>query len=145
MRRAVLDRAGEADAVVMAAAVADYRPAASQTKKIKRGDGALTLTLEPTPDILTELGGVKGRRVLVGFAAETDRVAEHARGKLERKGADMIVANDVTQEGAGFDADTNIVTLYRRGSSEVALPKMGKLEVAHRILDQVLEIQKQLK
>ncbi|MGC1128423.1 MAG: bifunctional phosphopantothenoylcysteine decarboxylase/phosphopantothenate--cysteine ligase CoaBC [Candidatus Acidiferrales bacterium] len=145
MRRAVLDRAGEADAVVMAAAVADYRPAASQTKKIKRGDGALTLTLEPTPDILTEVGAVKGRRVLVGFAAETDRVAEHARGKLERKGADMIVANDVTQEGAGFDADTNIVTLYRRDSSEVALPKMGKLEVAHRILDQVLEIQKQLK
>ncbi|MFY9753119.1 MAG: bifunctional phosphopantothenoylcysteine decarboxylase/phosphopantothenate--cysteine ligase CoaBC [Candidatus Acidiferrales bacterium] len=145
MRRAVLDRAGEADAVVMAAAVADYRPAASQTKKIKRGDGALTLTLEPTPDILTEVGAVKGRRVLVGFAAETDRVAEHARGKLERKGADMIVANDVTQEGAGFDADTNIVTLYRRDSSELALPKMGKLEVAHRILDQVLEIQKQLK
>jgi phosphopantothenoylcysteine decarboxylase / phosphopantothenate---cysteine ligase len=80
--------------------------------------------------------------VLVGFAAETDRLAENARGKLARKGADMIVANDVTQEGAGFDTDTNIVTIFTRDGRELPLPKLTKLEVANRILDRVLEIQK---
>ncbi len=145
MRRAVLDRASEANVVIMAAAVADYRPAAVQSKKIKRGETAMTLALEPTPDILAELGREKGRRILVGFAAETDDVAAHARGKLERKGADLIVANDVTQEGAGFDTDTNIVTLYPRSGREIPLPKMDKFEVANRVLDQVLEIQKQPK
>ncbi|HEY7825740.1 MAG TPA: bifunctional phosphopantothenoylcysteine decarboxylase/phosphopantothenate--cysteine ligase CoaBC [Candidatus Acidoferrales bacterium] len=145
MRRAVLDRAGEANVVIMAAAVADYRPATAQTKKIKRGETVMTLALEPTPDILAELGREKSRRILVGFAAETDDVAAHARSKLERKGADLIVANDVTQEGAGFDTDTNIVTLYPRSGREIPLPKMDKFEVANRVLDQVLEIQKQSK
>jgi len=146
MRRAVLDRAREANIVIMAAAVADYRPAAAQDKKMKRGEGGVALELEPTPDILGELGraasGERNRRVLVGFAAETDHVAENARGKLQRKGADMIVANDVTQEGAGFDTDTNIVTLYLRDGREIPLPKMSKFDVANRILDQVLEVQK---
>jgi phosphopantothenoylcysteine decarboxylase/phosphopantothenate--cysteine ligase len=141
MRSAVLDRARDANIVIMAAAVADYRPAAAHEKKLKRGEGSFTLELEPTPDILAELGhaapGEKGR-VLVGFAAETDRVAENARGKLARKGADMIVANDVTQEGAGFDTDTNIVTLHLRDGREIPLPKMSKFDVANRILDQVL-------
>ena len=149
MRRAVLERAGDAHIAVLAAAVADYRPAAVQEKKIKRGEASFTLELEPTPDILAELGRVRSqddsRRVLVGFAAETDRVAENARQKLARKGADMIVANDVTQEGAGFDADTNIVTLYTRDGREIPLPKMIKLDVANLILDQVLEIQRQSK
>jgi phosphopantothenoylcysteine decarboxylase / phosphopantothenate---cysteine ligase len=145
MHRTVLERAREANVVIMAAAVSDYRPAAAQDTKIKRGTGGFTLELEPTPDILAELGREKGNRVLVGFAAETDGVAENARGKLARKGADMVVANDVTQEGAGFDADTNIVTLYLRDGREVPLPKMSKLDVANRILDQVLEIQKQSK
>lgn len=144
MRRAVLDRAREANFIIMAAAVADYRPAAAQDKKIKRGEGSFTLELEPTPDILAELGHAtpvasdNRRRILVGFAAETDRVAHHARGKLAAKGADMIVANDVTQEGAGFDTDTNIVTIYIRDGREIPLPKMSKFEVANRILDQVL-------
>ena len=80
--------------------------------------------------------------MLVGFAAETDRLAENARGKLARKGADMIVANDVTQEGAGFDTDTNIVTMFLRDGRELPLPKLTKFEVANRILDRVLEIQK---
>jgi phosphopantothenoylcysteine decarboxylase / phosphopantothenate---cysteine ligase len=145
MRRAVLDRARDANIVIMAAAVADYRAAASQDKKMKRGEGSITLDLEPTPDILAELGRAaqneKSRRVLVGFAAETDRVAENARGKLSRKGADMIVANDVTQQGAGFDTDTNIVTMYQRDGQEIALPKMSKFDVANRILDQILELQ----
>ncbi|MFY9804466.1 MAG: bifunctional phosphopantothenoylcysteine decarboxylase/phosphopantothenate--cysteine ligase CoaBC [Candidatus Acidiferrales bacterium] len=145
MHRTVLERAREANVAIMAAAVSDYRPAAAQDTKIKRGSGGFTLQLEPTPDILAELGREKGNRVLVGFAAETDRVAENARGKLSRKGADMIVANDVTQEGAGFDTDTNIVTFYLRDGREVPLPKMNKLDVANRILDQVLEIQKQSK
>jgi phosphopantothenoylcysteine decarboxylase / phosphopantothenate---cysteine ligase len=146
MRTAVRDRATDANVVIMAAAVADYRPAATQSQKLKRGDAGITLELEPTPDILAELGRDSaqktGRRVLVGFAAETDRVADNARAKLARKGADMIVANDVTQEGAGFDTDTNIVTLFLRDGREVPLPKLTKLEVANRILDQVLEIQK---
>jgi phosphopantothenoylcysteine decarboxylase/phosphopantothenate--cysteine ligase len=141
MRRAVLDRVRDANIVIMAAAVADYRAATSHDKKMKR-EGSITLDLEPTPDILAELGraqhGAHNRRILVGFAAETDRVAENARGKLERKGADMIVANDVTQEGAGFDTDTNIVTMYLRDGREIALPKMSKFDVANRILDQVL-------
>jgi phosphopantothenoylcysteine decarboxylase / phosphopantothenate---cysteine ligase len=149
MRRAVLARAGEANIAILAAAVADYRPSAVEEKKIKRGEGSFTLELEPTPDILAELGRARGQgnagRVLVGFAAETDRVAENARQKLARKGADMIVANDVTQEGAGFDTDTNIVTLYTCDGREIPLPKMIKLDVANRILDQVLEIQRQSK
>jgi phosphopantothenoylcysteine decarboxylase / phosphopantothenate---cysteine ligase len=145
MHRTVLERAREANVAIMAAAVSDYRPIAAQDAKIKRSEGPFTLELEPTPDILAELGREKANRVLVGFAAETDRVAENARGKLSRKGADMIVANDVTQEGAGFDTDTNIVTLYRRDGREIPLPKMSKLDVANRILDQVLEIQKQSK
>jgi phosphopantothenoylcysteine decarboxylase/phosphopantothenate--cysteine ligase len=145
MRRTVLERAYGANVAIMAAAVSDYRPTAAQDTKIKRGEGRFTLELEPTPDILAELGREKGNKVLVGFAAETDRVAENARGKLSRKGADMIVANDVTQEGAGFDTDTNIVTLYMRDGHEIPLPKMSKLDVANRILDQVLEIHKQSK
>jgi len=142
MRRAVLDRARDANIVIMAAAVADYRPADAQDKKMKRGECSVTLDLEPTPDILAELGRAaqneKSRRILVGFAAETDRVAENARGKLARKGADMIVANDVTQQGAGFDTDTNIVTMYLRDGREIALPKMSKFDLANRILDEVL-------
>jgi phosphopantothenoylcysteine decarboxylase/phosphopantothenate--cysteine ligase len=140
MRNAVRERAREANIVIMAAAVADYRPAAAQATKLKRGEGHLTLELEPTPDILTEIGREKGNRILVGFAAETDRVAENARDKLARKGADIIVANDVTQEGAGFDIDTNIVTFFLRDGREIPLPKMSKFDVANRILDQVLSL-----
>ena len=142
MRRAVSERAADATVIVMAAAVADYRPATAMTQKIKRADKGLTLELEPTPDILAELGRKKGNRILVGFGAETDRMSENARAKLNNKGADMIVANDVTQEGAGFDADTNIVTLFLRDAREIPLPKMSKFEVANRILDQVLLLQK---
>jgi phosphopantothenoylcysteine decarboxylase/phosphopantothenate--cysteine ligase len=146
MRSAVRERAADANVVIMAAAVADYRPAATHSQKLKRGDAGITLELEPTPDILAELGRdpaqQRSRRVLVGFAAETERLDENARGKLARKGADMIVGNDVTQEGAGFDADTNIVTIFLRDGRELPLPKLTKFEVANRILDQVLEIQK---
>jgi phosphopantothenoylcysteine decarboxylase/phosphopantothenate--cysteine ligase len=145
MHRAVRERAASANVVIMAAAVSDYRPAEQHDKKLKRGEGSFTLELEPTPDILAELGREKRGQILVGFAAETNTVAENARGKLARKGADMIVANDVTQEGAGFDTDTNIVTLYVRDGREIPLPKMSKFEVANQILDRVVEIQKHSK
>ena len=144
MRRAVQERCAGANIVIMAAAVSDYRPAVAQSQKLKRGGERITLELEPTPDILAELGGESSRqaskRILVGFAAETGNLAENARAKLARKGADMIVANDVTQEGAGFDTDTNIVTLFLRDGREIPLPKLSKFEVANRILDQVLTI-----
>jgi phosphopantothenoylcysteine decarboxylase/phosphopantothenate--cysteine ligase len=140
MRSAVRERASEASIVIMAAAVADYRPTAARAHKLKRTDERLTLELEPTPDILAELGREKGARILVGFAAETDRVADNARAKLSRKGADMIVANDVTQKGAGFDTDTNIVTLFLRDGREIPLPQLTKFDVANRILDHVLEL-----
>ena len=142
MHQAVRDRAAEAKIVIMAAAVSDYRPAAAQRQKIKRGEQSFTLELDPTPDILAELGRGKRDQVLIGFAAETNSVAENARGKLARKGADMIVANDVTQEGAGFDTNTNIVTIFLRDGREIPVPKMGKFDVANRILDYALEIQK---
>ncbi|HEV2314803.1 MAG TPA: bifunctional phosphopantothenoylcysteine decarboxylase/phosphopantothenate--cysteine ligase CoaBC [Candidatus Acidoferrales bacterium] len=140
MHRAVGERASAADVIIMAAAVADYRPASPEPKKIKRGAGKMMLELEPTADILAELGRNKGSKILVGFAAETDDLAENARRKLATKGADIIVANDITQEGAGFDTDTNIVTLFSRDGREIALPKMSKFDVANRILDRVAEL-----
>jgi phosphopantothenoylcysteine decarboxylase / phosphopantothenate---cysteine ligase len=142
MHRAVLDHSKDAHAVIMAAAVSDYRPAAATAQKIKRSEGKLMLELEPTADILAELGREKGSRILVGFAAETDHLAENARRKLAAKRADMIVANDVTQEGAGFDTDTNVVTLFLRSGEEIPLPKMAKFDVANRILDRVLALHK---
>jgi phosphopantothenoylcysteine decarboxylase/phosphopantothenate--cysteine ligase len=142
MRGAVRDHAPEAHIVIMAAAVADYRPAVAHASKLQRGNDRFTLELEPTPDILAELGRDQGSRILIGFAAETGHIAENARAKLARKGADMIVANDVTQQGAGFDTDTNIVTLFLRDGRDIELPKMSKFDVANRILDQALQIQK---
>ncbi|HEV2617803.1 MAG TPA: bifunctional phosphopantothenoylcysteine decarboxylase/phosphopantothenate--cysteine ligase CoaBC [Candidatus Acidoferrales bacterium] len=140
MHRTVRERASVADVVIMAAAVSDYRPASPEQNKIKRGTGKMMLELEPTTDILAELGRNKGAKILVGFAAETDHLAENARHKLATKGADIIVANDVTQEGAGFDTETNIVTLFFRDSREIALPKMSKFDLANRILDQIAEL-----
>jgi len=145
MHHAVRERAANANVVIMAAAVSDYRPAAQHDQKLKRGEGSFTLELEPTSDILADLGREKRGQILVGFAAETNSLAENARGKLARKGADMIVANDVTQEGAGFDGDTNIVTMFLRDGREIPLAKMTKLEVANQIFDRVLEIREHSK
>lgn len=145
MHRAVREHAGGAGIIIMAAAVSDYRPAAPQAKKIKRGAGRMTLELEPTADILGELAREKSSRMLVGFAAETDRLAENARHKLTSKGADMIVANDITQEGAGFDVETNVATLFLRDGREVPLPKMTKFDLANRILDAILELRQRSK
>jgi phosphopantothenoylcysteine decarboxylase / phosphopantothenate---cysteine ligase len=146
MHDAVIERAKEATIIIKAAAVSDYRPVAQSQQKIKRSTGEhLTLELEPTPDILAELGRTKSSQVLIGFAAETENVAQSARKKLTNKNADMIVANDVTQTGAGFDTDTNVVTLYLRDNREIPLPKMTKLQVADKILDQALELRPQTK
>jgi phosphopantothenoylcysteine decarboxylase/phosphopantothenate--cysteine ligase len=138
MHRAVIEHFSRATTLIMAAAVADYRPVTPHTKKMKKTGERVTLELESTPDILADVARDKGGRIIIGFAAETDRVAEHARAKLESKQADLIVANDVTAEGAGFDHDTNVITLYGREGSEKAFPRMPKIDAAHRILDQLL-------
>jgi phosphopantothenoylcysteine decarboxylase/phosphopantothenate--cysteine ligase len=140
MHRAVMDRVAAASTAILAAAVADYRPVEQHAEKIKRADSSLTVSFEPTPDILADVAKNKGQKIVAGFAAETDHVAENARKKLLAKNADLIVANDVTAEGAGFDHDTNIVTLFSRDGRDLALPKMSKSEVAQRILDEVLRL-----
>jgi phosphopantothenoylcysteine decarboxylase/phosphopantothenate--cysteine ligase len=140
MLRAVNENFDKATIAIFAAAVADYRPAKSFDQKIKREKESLTITLEPNADILATLARNKGNRLVVGFAAETERVAENARKKLTAKNADIIVANDVTVEGAGFDVDTNVVTLFSRDGRDVALPRMSKTEVAQRIIDEVIRL-----
>jgi len=140
MRRAVTERFAESTIAIFAAAVADYRPAEKHIEKIKRNKEPLTIHLEPTTDILAEVARNKGGRIVVGFAAETTSVAENVRKKLAAKNADLIVANDVTAEGAGFDLDTNVVTLFSRDGRDLALPKLTKSEVAQRILDEVVRL-----
>jgi phosphopantothenoylcysteine decarboxylase / phosphopantothenate---cysteine ligase len=147
MHRAVREKLAESTAVIMAAAVADFRPSNPASAKIKRGSGKLTLELESTPDILADISresasasNAQNRRIIIGFAAETNDVAASARKKLVSKNADLIVANDVTEPGAGFDGDTNIVTLYSRDSEEVRLPKMSKFDVAGRVLDELVRL-----
>jgi phosphopantothenoylcysteine decarboxylase / phosphopantothenate---cysteine ligase len=145
MARAVQSRFADCTLAIFAAAVADYRPTEKAPQKIKRANGELTLKLEPNPDILASVAKNKGERLIVGFAAETENVAENARKKLTQKNADLIVANDVSSVGAGFDLDTNIVTLFSRDGRDLPLPKMGKAEVAGRILDEVLRLKNALK
>ena len=140
MLRAVEARFPECTLAVFAAAVADYRAVEPSESKIKRTQDALTLRLEPNPDILATVAREKGDRLVVGFAAETDNVAENARKKLAQKNADVMVANDVTAEGAGFDVDTNMVTLLSCDGRDLALPRLTKAEVAERILDEVLRL-----
>lgn len=140
MHRAVLEKVVDCSIAIFAAAVADYRPASPSAQKIKRNSEPTTIALEPTPDILTSVSRSKGERLIVGFAAETDRVSENARKKLAAKNADLMVANDVTVEGAGFDHDTNVVTLFARDGRDLALPRMSKSEIALRILDEVVRL-----
>jgi phosphopantothenoylcysteine decarboxylase / phosphopantothenate---cysteine ligase len=140
MYRVVDEKIFGSTIAVFAAAVADYRPMQSQDHKIKRSKEPYTVTLEPTPDILAAAAKNKGDRLIVGFAAETRNVAENARKKLAAKNADLIVANDVTAEGAGFDHDTNIITLFSRDNRDLPLPRMTKREAAHRILDEAIRL-----
>jgi len=140
MHRIVADRFAECSIGVFAAAVADYRPSDPRDQKIKRNREPMTISLEPTPDILAGVTSKKAGRFVVGFAAETDHVAENARKKLTSKNADLIVANDVTADGAGFDHDTNVVALFARDGRDLPLPRMSKTEVANRILDEVVRL-----
>ncbi len=139
MRDAVVAQCADADALIMAAAVADYRPAAAAAQKMKRTKKGLVLEMVPTPDILAE---VKGRLVRVGFAAESRDLVRNASAKLTRKGLDLIVANDVTAAGSGFGTDTNQVTIISKTRKPQRLPLLTKYEAAQRILDRVVPLLK---
>jgi phosphopantothenoylcysteine decarboxylase/phosphopantothenate--cysteine ligase len=138
MLEAVSERIGSADLSIFAAAVADFRPATAESEKVKResvGEG-LALNLSPNPDIAAETRSRrKSGSVTIGFALETNDLLVNARKKLEKKGFDLLVANDVTEEGAGFEVDTNRVTILTAGTEPDALPLMSKDAVAEEILD----------
>lgn len=140
MFAAVQQYYAQADAVVKAAAVADYRPKTVAVQKIKKSDGDWCLELERNPDILAWLGEHKERQILVGFAAETNDVQQNALGKLQRKHLDLIAANDLTLEDSGFARDTNQITLYGADGSVQALPVLSKEAAADCLLDQVLRL-----
>ena len=140
MRDAVLSNLPEASVVVKSAAVADYRPAGFSESKIKKTERPLEFTLERNPDIISEVGKIKGDRILVGFAVETDNLVGYATKKMKEKNMDLIVANDITQPGAGFAGETNIVKILDREGGSEDLPLMDKMDVANRILDRVAEL-----
>jgi len=142
MATAVKAEAKNADVVIMAAAVCDYRPKAPSQHKLKKETRTLTLELEPTEDILQSLGMEKGDRLLVGFAVETQDILRNARAKLQQKNLDLIVVNNPLEEGVAFGADTNKVTLIHRDGSVEALPKMPKPEVAQRVLEKIVALRK---
>jgi phosphopantothenoylcysteine decarboxylase/phosphopantothenate--cysteine ligase len=139
---AVLKLLPESTIVIKTAAVSDFRPKTVAGQKIKR-KGAMTLDLEPTADILAELGRRKTTQIVVGFAAETENVLENARKKLASKSLDAVVVNDVSREGIGFDSDRNAVTIIS-ANEVVEVPETSKWEVAHRVLDQVVKLRKRI-
>ncbi|MBO9606116.1 MAG: bifunctional phosphopantothenoylcysteine decarboxylase/phosphopantothenate--cysteine ligase CoaBC [Paenibacillaceae bacterium] len=134
MLDAVMARLPETDIVIKAAAVADYRAETIAPQKIKKKADTMTLQLVKNPDILQTVGERKGNRFIVGFAAETEQLEQHALDKLRRKHCDLIVANDVSQEGAGFRGDTNIVSVYDEAGLVEAMPLLGKREAARRLV-----------
>jgi phosphopantothenoylcysteine decarboxylase/phosphopantothenate--cysteine ligase len=138
MRDAVLANFDRVTIVIKAAAVADFTVRAAADEKIKR-KGPMTIDLEPTADILAEIGARKGSRIIIGFAAETNDVLANARKKLESKSLDAIVLNDVSQPGIGFDSERNAVTILTPTGAET-VPETSKWEVAHRVLDAVVSI-----
>jgi phosphopantothenoylcysteine decarboxylase/phosphopantothenate--cysteine ligase len=144
MRDAVFAELPRATIVVKAAAVADFRPAEVSARKIKKEDlppgGGVTLELVRNPDILAEVCAEKGQRVVVGFAAESHDLVEAARRKLERKGCDLIVANDITREASGFDADRNAVVFVWPGGEIEELPPLPKADVAEQLFDRVQKL-----
>ncbi len=140
MREAVLNRMEPATILIKAAAVADYYVPGASARKIKKTAARVSLELDPTPDILAELGQKRGDRLLVGFAAETENLREEARRKLRSKNCDMVVGNLVGQAGAGFESDTNEVILALATGEIVELPPASKRDVADRILDEALKL-----
>jgi phosphopantothenoylcysteine decarboxylase/phosphopantothenate--cysteine ligase len=144
MQAAVQQSLKQADVLIMAAAVADFKPSERAGEKIKKADGVPALSLERTVDILGEIGNERkqsGRpAVLVGFAAESEAVEENARGKLQAKGLDLIVANDISAADSGFAVDTNRVTIIDAEGSLQSLPLLSKMEVAERVLERVEDL-----
>ena len=138
MRDAVMVHFEQSSIVIKAAAVADFTVRSATDEKIKR-KGPMTLELQPTVDILAEIGAKKGSRMVIGFAAETNDVLANARKKLENKSLDAIVVNDVSQPGIGFDSERNAVTIITHAGAE-AVPETSKWEVAHRVLDAVVKL-----
>ena len=143
MRDAVIKEFAQCTAIVMTAAVADYRPTMVADQKMKRGKGPVELRLEPNPDILKELSDKKNGKLLVGFAAETEELTANAEKKLREKNLDMIIANNVTEAGSGFDGDTNIATILDRTGAKRSLPLMSKDELADCIYDHFLALKSQ--
>ena len=143
MHDAVLAKLHAATVVIKAAAVADYRPKQVAGRKIKKDEAVPEVRLEPTPDILAEVGKRKERRILVGFAAETEDLVANARKKLQRKNLDLMVANDVSQPGAGFDSDTNAVKILDAQGGVEEIHLQAKRSVADRVLDRVVGLLKQ--
>jgi len=142
MAEKVLDRAQHSDIIIKTSAVGDFRPRSSVQQKIKKTGKGLTLDLEPTVDILKELGQRKENQILVGFAAETEDLARNAGKKLKQKNLDIIVGNIIGTADSGFEADTNKVTLFYKDGSSEALPLMEKDEVAHQLLDRIVRLLK---
>jgi phosphopantothenoylcysteine decarboxylase/phosphopantothenate--cysteine ligase len=140
MRDAVMGHREESTVIIKAAAVADYRPSSVSGSKIKKTDQTLNIALERTPDIISEVGREKGDRVLVGFAMETEDLVKNALAKIQAKGMDLIVANELGVPGSGFQHDTNIVKIIDRSGRIEELPLMDKKDVADKILDRVVEI-----
>lgn len=140
MRDAVMAHLKESTVIIKSAAVADYHVASVPQHKIKKTAARMSLELDPTPDILAEIGRDKGDRLLVGFAAETDHLIEEGRRKLTTKNCDMVVANLVGQEGTGFEADENEVVLVTRAGETIPVPRAAKRAVADRIFDELMRL-----
>ena len=141
MAQAVARESAQASVFIGAAAIADYRPAQRAEQKIKKSEESITLTLERTPDVLSQVAALRTNGMLViGFAAETENVVENAREKLRTKKLDAIIANDVTREDSGFDSATNAITIITRDNDPVELPTMSKTEAANRILDVIVSL-----
>jgi len=140
MRNAVMEHLADATIVVKSAAVADYHLSRVPQHKVKKTSARMSLDLDPTPDILAELGQKKGDRLLIGFAAETENLTESARQKLKSKNCDMVVANLVNQEGTGFESDQNEVVLVLRTGETIPIARAPKREIADRIFDQVMKL-----
>jgi phosphopantothenoylcysteine decarboxylase/phosphopantothenate--cysteine ligase len=140
MRDAVMEHLAEAGIIVKSAAVADYHLSRVPQHKVKKTAARISLDLDPTPDILAELGQKKGDRLLIGFAAETENLTESARQKLKTKNCDMVVANLVNQEGTGFESDQNEVVLVLRTGETIPIARAPKREIADRIFDQVMKL-----
>ncbi len=141
MRQAVLDHLAPAHIIIKAAAVADFRPARRAPAKLKKASAPAALDLEPTPDILAELGHIKGNRILVGFAAETENLREEALRKLRAKNCDLLVANPVGQPGTGFDSEENTALLVTASGEVTEFPRGSKRELAARVFDLVHQLQ----